>query len=158
MIVLNENMLNVTSGILMHGVNCQGVMGSGIAAQIRSKWPVVFTDYEAYISKMMRERGWFPDDFLGEVVLSEVSESLVIASAFTQESFGRDKNRVYVSYYAIERVFMEAAEIAQELGLPLCFPKIGAGLANGSWEKISEIISKVEGMVDVEFRLYDWQP
>lgn len=32
--------------IICHQVNCQGVMGSGIAKQVREKYPVVYRDYK----------------------------------------------------------------------------------------------------------------
>lgn len=35
-----------TRGIVVHGVNCQGVMGSGVALAIRTKWPQIFESYK----------------------------------------------------------------------------------------------------------------
>jgi O-acetyl-ADP-ribose deacetylase (regulator of RNase III) len=45
-IVEHSNLLEVKSGIICHQVNCIGAMGTGIALQIRNKWPVVFNDYK----------------------------------------------------------------------------------------------------------------
>ena len=39
------NLLEQTKGVIIHGCNCQGVMSSGIALQIRNKWPGVFETY-----------------------------------------------------------------------------------------------------------------
>ena len=35
-------------GLIIHGVNCQGVMGSGVALAIRNKWPVVYDEYKKH--------------------------------------------------------------------------------------------------------------
>ena len=35
--------------IICHQVNCKGVMGAGLAKQIRDKWPVVFDEYKTAI-------------------------------------------------------------------------------------------------------------
>ena len=44
------NLLNSNCDIIVHQVNCQKVMGSGIAKQIRDRWPEVFVRYEEYIN------------------------------------------------------------------------------------------------------------
>lgn len=32
--------------VILHQVNCQGVMGSGVAKQVREKYPIVFEYYK----------------------------------------------------------------------------------------------------------------
>ena len=39
----------VTTGCIIHQVNAQGVMGSGIAWAIRERYPQVWTDYSSII-------------------------------------------------------------------------------------------------------------
>ena len=39
---------SVNSGIIVHGCNAQGVMGSGVAKAIRLKYPQVFEDYKNF--------------------------------------------------------------------------------------------------------------
>ena len=38
------NLLDSDCDYICHQVNCQGVMGSGIAKQIRERWPEVYKD------------------------------------------------------------------------------------------------------------------
>lgn len=33
------NLLDITSGVIVHGCNMRGVMGSGVALAIRNKYP-----------------------------------------------------------------------------------------------------------------------
>lgn len=37
-----------SKGIIVHGVNSQGVMGSGVAKQIKDKWPEAYGSYMAH--------------------------------------------------------------------------------------------------------------
>ena len=39
---IKGDILNVTEGIIVQQVNCFGVMGAGLAKQIRDKWPSVY--------------------------------------------------------------------------------------------------------------------
>ena len=59
---VNGNILEATEDIICHQVNCQGVMGSGLAKQIRSKWPSVFADYKTTAIDAMRNTSvlWEP--------------------------------------------------------------------------------------------------
>ena len=34
--------------VILHQVNCQGVMGSGVAKQVREKYPIVFEYYKSW--------------------------------------------------------------------------------------------------------------
>ena len=42
------NLLDSNCDYICHQVNCQGVMGSGIAKQIRERWVWVFNSYRNY--------------------------------------------------------------------------------------------------------------
>ena len=40
-----DDLLSSKERIIVHQVNCRGVMGAGIAKQIKEKWPDVYTSY-----------------------------------------------------------------------------------------------------------------
>ena len=42
---LDGNLLDSNADIIIHQVNCQGAMNSGVAKAIREKWPIVFDKY-----------------------------------------------------------------------------------------------------------------
>lgn len=48
----NGDLLKSNCNIICHQVNCQGVMGAGIAKQIRLTYPSVFKAYEDYVIYM----------------------------------------------------------------------------------------------------------
>ncbi|MEM2159593.1 MAG: macro domain-containing protein [Candidatus Nitrosotenuis sp.] len=131
--IQNGDILSAESGIIVHGCNAQGKMESGIAAYIRATYPAAYHEYnKAYEN----QKGLT----VGTVVFAEVKPDLWIANAITQEFYGRDKNRVYVDYSAINKCFATVAELARRTKLDVHFPKIGAGLANGDWNIIANRI------------------
>lgn len=126
------NVLDAT-GIIVHGCNCQGVMGSGLAKEVRERFPSAYKryrdDYEAL--------GYLP---LGKISFIHVGDGKIIVNALTQEHYGRNPDHVYVSYDAIRTCFRLINQLAMVEQTPVNFPMIGAGLANGNWDIISEII------------------
>ena len=137
------NLLAVKHGIIVHGCNAQGVMGSGVAAEVRKLYPEAYETYHRAYKKRINETGKSLE--LGRVVwftASKEEPKLAIANAITQEFYGRDPNVVYVSYEAIRTAFRRIGEVAREHQLPVHYPLIGAGLANGDWTVIADIIDQ----------------
>lgn len=44
----NGDLLASDAAILVNPVNCVGVMGAGLAAQFKARWPMMFMDYLAF--------------------------------------------------------------------------------------------------------------
>lgn len=145
--IIYDDILKQTRGIIVHGMNCQGVMGSGIAKNIRQLYPQVYDDYCDFILKHKNQK------ILGQILISIIKDDLFIVSAFTQEFYGRDKNKIYVDYNAIKSAFNKINKLAKETKLPILFPMIGAGLANGDFSIISKIIEE-EIDINIENCLY----
>jgi len=139
------SLLDAREGLIVHGCNAQGVMGSGVAAAIREAYPQAYADYR----RAFEEKGLK----VGQIVWTTVSHApkLAIANAITQEYYGRDKGRVYVDYDALRRVFGRIGEVARQHAIPVHFPMIGAGLANGDWAVIAPIIETALAGVDHTF-------
>lgn len=122
--------------VIVQGCNCFNTMNSGIAKQIKDNFP------EAYAADLLTPKG--DASKLGTYSKATVGD-LIIVNAYTQYRYGRDKTVQYCDCKAVDKVF---GLIAQNFnGLRIGYPKIGAGLANGDWNDISEIIDKkLEGM------------
>lgn len=134
------DILSVNSGIIVHGCNAQGVMGSGIAKAIRDKYPEVYEEYRLLFQNASNNK----KALLGtaQIVQIRSNENLLIANGITQEYYGRDGLK-YVSYKAIQEVFAKVAILAVSQRLDVHYPLIGAGLGGGDWAIISEIIDNV---------------
>lgn len=109
--IVNEQVGDVTSptvGIIGHGVNCQGVMGSGVALTIRNKFPKAYEEYLAYCADRA------PETLLGDVQLVQITENLYVANMFTQLSYGGD-GKIYASQTAIRAACATLASKREEL-------------------------------------------
>ena len=140
------NLLAATSGVIAHGVNCQGVMGSGVAKAIREKYPHVYQAYAKDV-KSWKEGFGSTKGQLGRVqfissVYTEGTRTfneapLVIANCFTQNEFGTLRRQV--DYEAVAQCFATLNTRSKLYG-QLNIPKIGAGLGGGDWNVIESII------------------
>jgi O-acetyl-ADP-ribose deacetylase (regulator of RNase III) len=131
--VLDSNLLLEDSGIIVHGCNAQGVFNAGIAKQIREKYPQVYLDYKNKHNQFGLQ--------LGDIIITKINSNLFFVSAITQKYYGRNKNKIYVSYNAILHCFQKINELALKENLEVKFPKIGCGLANGNWHIVKDIIN-----------------
>jgi O-acetyl-ADP-ribose deacetylase (regulator of RNase III) len=113
-----------TSGLIIHGVNCQGKMGSGVALAIKTKWPVVYTRYMEHVQGR---------EALGKVQFIPIEDDLYVGNCWTQEFFGND-GKIYADRGALRRCLFQALAFCETHGLELKTPKIASGLAGLNWD------------------------
>lgn len=134
---IEQDMLAIERGVLCHQVNCQGVMGSGIALAIKKKFPVAFKSYRAIYECFTRYK--FP--LLGYADVAPVTDSLYVANLFGQDEFGEG---LQTNYYALTVALTKAYEMAKALSLPFYIPfKMASDRAGGDWEEVLKIITIV---------------
>jgi O-acetyl-ADP-ribose deacetylase (regulator of RNase III) len=119
--------------VIVHGCNCFCTMGHGIAAQIKREL------HEACVADQHTQRGY--KGKLGTFSVAKIiieDRVLYVVNAYTQYDYGG--NKMNVSYNALREVFKR---IKEDFGdKRIGYPKIGAGLARGDWNKIYYIIEK----------------
>lgn len=141
------NLLDASENIIGHQVNAQGVMGSGLAKQIRSKYPEAYIAYKEYSEQNS------PYDLLGRCQLVTAGENKWVANLFGQLNYGRGKYR-YTDYDALRTALTSLKEAAKRIDVSVALPKfIGCGLANGDWNVVSEIVEEV--FEDYEVTIYE---
>ena len=135
--VREGNVLDIQKGIIAHQVNCQGVMGSGIALQIKRMYPSVFTRY----AELCKRFQW-GKDLLGDVCTLQTDENpnLYIANIFGQHNYGVS-NR-HTSYDATYDAWNKVFASSRISGLPIYMPYgMGCGLGGGNWDIYSAIVN-----------------
>ena len=119
--------------LIIHGCNCFCTMGAGIAKSIKRKFP------EAYKADLETEKG--NKSKLGEISWAKSKTEngeLIIVNGYTQFNWRGSGRKA--DYEAIRKVFKKVKENFS--GLRIGYPAIGAGLAGGDWQIISEIIEE----------------
>lgn len=124
------DLFSTDSQYILHGCNCQGVMGSGVAKTIKEKYPLAFEEYKLIYDK-------FNCLQLGTTIFVKQPGGKTIINALTQLNYGR--NGVHVSYWAIANIFKDLNTLVEERS-EISMPMIGAGLGGGNWNVISSII------------------
>ncbi|MFA7407872.1 MAG: macro domain-containing protein [Anaerolineaceae bacterium] len=135
------DLLEAPERMILHGCNCRGVMGSGVAKLIREKWPQAYEDYREKYNRDGLE--------LGSMVVSVQDDEKVIINAMTQDGYG--KTGVHVSYWAVATIAEKCGRIMG--GQSIAIPKIGAGLGGGDWNVIAAILENEAP--DVEWVVYE---
>lgn len=119
--------------LIIHGCNCFCTMGAGIAKTIKQKFP------EAYKADLETEKG--DKSKLGKISWAQSkteSGELIIINGYTQFDWRGGGRKA--DYEAIREVFKNVKK--EFSGLRIGYPAIGAGLAGGDWQIISEIINE----------------
>lgn len=138
----NGDALKGPEKYLAHGCNNRGVMGSGIAKQIRKKYEPAY-DYYRYIYNHGKLK-------MGEIYPYDCGDKVII-NCITQNGYGRDGAR-YVDYDSIIKCF-NSMNLMFSKNDHVAMPMIGAGLGGGSWTVISEIIQDVSKFQPVVYQL-----
>lgn len=116
--------------ILIHGANCKGLMGAGIARSIKSAFPCA---YEIDIQTPFNEKaGWFS---YAEHILDN-GRVLTIVNAYTQVLPGAnaDLKLIKSAFNGISQNWDKTDRIA--------YPMIGCGIGGLSWTDVKPIIDK----------------
>ena len=122
--------------IFCHQVNCKGVMGAGLARQIRSKYPEVYKDYELRCQSR--------HDNLGSCIFSYTNDNRLCISMFAQNRYGHGEQ--FTDYGAFSNCLKHIKDFATYAleDFVIAFPyKIGCGLAGGDWNIIYEMLKEL---------------
>lgn len=123
--------------IVLHQVNCQGIMGGGIALQIKNMFPNVYETYKAYCEHMNKE-------CLGDMVDVKTNKggiNFTIGNCFGQDKYGGNTRQT--DYDALHDSFVQVkwnSDLYNRILIPY---GIGCGLAGGDWNVVSNIIEGV---------------
>ena len=132
--IIQGDVFNCSENTILHQVNCLGVMGSGVARQVKEKYPEVFNAYYRYCKTHLAK------DILGDVLICEADDGKYIANLFGQIGFG---SGLQTDYEAFKKAIKGFNRVATKRGLTIAIPyKIASDRGGADWNIISEIIEK----------------
>jgi hypothetical protein len=138
-----------TLRVLVHIVNDKTPNwgGGGFAVQLSERFPSVATSFRAWWRRTPKAR-------LGRVHFCEVAPRIVVASVIAQRGYGPSK-KPRIRYDALKQGLGVVARYSTTHNATLQMPRIGCGLAGGSWPVIRGIVH--ETLVDkgVRVLVYD---
>lgn len=143
--IIEGNLFDSKAQIICHQVNACGVMGSGVAKEVRERYPTV---YGAYRNEY--EKGNLK---LGIVIYATAKKDQVIANMCAQDKFGYD-GKLYTNYVALQECFnnvvsyaYSAFDIKPTIALPY---KMSCDRGGGKWDIVYQMIENTFKDFDVE--------
>ena len=153
---IEGDILDTAADVILHVVNCQGAMSSGISFELRKKWPIVFDTYinwfYEYEKSSLQGKG---RGILGDVCLAKVNDFQYVANLFAQEYYGSDGKK-YIDYDALKRCLKTIAILPID-GMKIAIPhNMGCGLAGGDWNVVMTIINDVFKSTDIAIEIVNY--
>lgn len=131
--ILEGNILNAKNCYICHQVNCQGIMGGGLARQIKEFDPYVEKEYIAFTEEKF-------GNLLGEIQIVPSKNNIEFVNMFAQDKCGSSEK--YTDYEAFEKCLIKMTKRLNK-NTNIYFPyKIGCGLGGGDWDIIFSLIEK----------------
>lgn len=146
--------------IICHQVNCLGVMGAGLALQVKTKYPSVFKVYEGCCHSFQDT----PEKLMGQAVFVDAEEmpGRFIANLFAQKGIrqGPSDTEVYTDYNALRSAMKQVEEIAKAYNVTsVAVPyMMGCGLAGGSWDEVKKILKEIFETSPVDLEIWRLMP
>lgn len=147
--IITGNIFNSRTQVIAHQVNCMGVMGAGIAKQIKTRFPDVYDEYVKYCH--VNKGG----KLLGDCQLVKSESGRYIANLFGQYNFSM--YHISTSYPAIEHALKNLKTIMQLNHLDtLAIPYgMSCGLAGGDWWIISDLINEIFNNSSINVQIWN---
>lgn len=141
------------TGMIVHQVNCQGAMNSGVAKALREAVPKHFEDYAA-----MHKHALQNESLLGRIVATQVERvnmcDLWVVGVFGQLYYGYDGKR-YTQYPALFSGLITAIQNNPNPNQKIAIPyKIGCDRGGGDWEAVRATLEVMTTLHPVRIDLY----
>lgn len=137
--------------IICHVCNDVGGWGKGFVLALSKRWPEPEARYRAWYSQ--GESAGFR---LGAVQLVDVAASLMVANMVAQRGVRATAGVPPIRYDALRECLTTLADRATSRGASIHMPRIGCGLAGGSWTDVEAIIEATLLAARVPVHVYDF--
>lgn len=149
--IVDGNLLDTYCNLILHQVNCQGKMNSGVAEQIRAKWTKVYMKY-IYTCKYTHTA----KDLLGQVESVKISDdgNQYVVNLYSQYEYGYNGER-FTNYEALYKCLEQVGKVARERNLTVALPyHMGCDRGGAQWSIVYEMIKYT--MLDVDVTIYKY--
>jgi len=144
----------MTSGIIAHQVNTQGVMGKGLAGILNKTFPGLQSAVKSYIATVEN-----PESLIGTVYYFQATPTILIANCFSEIGMCSDRKEgdpPNTSYDAVIRCFNSIESNPNKNDKEVYIPfKYGCGLAGGNWDIMLKIFKDYD--LNVVARTSDYE-
>lgn len=146
--IIRGDICDTDCKIILHQVNCQNAMGSGVAKALYTRWPEVKQEYHRLAGTLE------PRQLLGRiqpVLLREFGGQKIVINMFTQLNYGRECTVLYTNYKALAEALEKINKIypGKTIAVPQGLACVRAG---GDWLKVERMV--IEKLKDMKVKFY----
>lgn len=146
------DILKSGADVICHQVNCKGYMNSGVAKQIRGKYPEVYDKYKMFCSYFT---GSTTEKMLGMVLPVIVDDNkTLVCNLFSQNNFGYD-GKQYTNYEAMRKCLVYIRENISKDHVVAIPYLMGCCRGGGDWNIVYNLIKEILGDREVLICEYD---
>jgi O-acetyl-ADP-ribose deacetylase (regulator of RNase III) len=139
--------------IIVHVCNDVGAWGAGFVLALSSRWKEPEESYRSWFKEQANQDEW-PKLQLGETIFVPVEPEITVANMVAQHGIGLISGSPPIRYDALEECLRDVARWARDWDhASVHMPRIGCGLAGGTWREIKQIV--LRSLEGVETYVYD---
>jgi O-acetyl-ADP-ribose deacetylase (regulator of RNase III) len=136
--------------IIAHCCNDIGRWGKGFVMALSRRWPEPEAEYRRWHDEMA-------DFALGAVQLVQVESNLWVANMIGQHGIRDSSEGPPIRYEALRQCLARLAEEAHTRSASVHTPRIGCGLAGGTWDRVEPLILETLAQADIPVTVYDFE-
>lgn len=135
--------------IIVHVCNDIGAWGKGFVVALSRRWPQPEKEFKKWYKSKINFA-------LGETRFVQVEEDIWVANMVGQRNIKTASSGIPpVRYEAIAEALSKVAVFAAEKNASVHMPRIGCGLAGGTWDKMEPIIEAALTSRNISVTVYD---
>lgn len=149
---MNGDIFTTMQPVIGHGVNMVGLMGGGLAAQVKNKYPSVDETYRlACETEMFKE---------GQTLMLLVDESEHEGTRYIANIGSQILPGAHADIELLRTGFRDALMQTDELGLTgMAVPEIGAGIGGLVWEDVLTVMEdETRAYPGLEIEVWHYTP
>jgi len=140
--------------IIAHVCNDEGGWGRGFVLSLSKRWPQPEQSYRQWFKDRNSEDLEWPPFQIGNAIFVPVTEDIYVANMIAQHGT-KFTSGPPIRYGALEECLKDVEMWARDNDhASVHMPRIGCGLAGGTWAEVEAIINRV--FIDIEVFVYDF--
>jgi O-acetyl-ADP-ribose deacetylase (regulator of RNase III) len=139
-----------TANYICHQVNCKGVMGSGIAKQVKEQFPKVYYEYRNLCTNNEIY------DYFGTCQIVKIDEDRSIVNLFGQNDFTKDK--LDTDYEQLNSALLDLYDkMDKSTKVVVAFPyKMSCDRAKGDWNIVYNMILTIFNKPNIDIEIWKY--
>ena len=144
------NMFLVGADFLVNTVNCNGVMGKGVALKFRHRYPEMFKEYRNYC----KNNGMFPGDAVVHHHVTEDNKHIYICNVATKKDWWKNSTYRYVAR-CLDNLYDKLSTHVYK-NVIVALPALGCGKGGLDWNLVKDMIQ--ERLSELPQQIYVFEP